>query len=520
MQNLTKVECKISPLSINSSNSFSNSGNRNIESPFCRKKLDFGFDLESLENESNLRVANQQQFPNNNSLILNDETLKEKIKKTKKTTAIVAGTVQSNNKLNVLNDPIVKLSNDTFTTNYRNYNGKTQTIKVPSNTKRNARERKRVRTINDYFNQLQKYLPHESAAKQQQTNQSSSAFLNKNSIQISDLPKIPVITTTKKLSKVETLKAAIEYIEYLQLFAPGCHYSQKYHKNEFSNKSKEMISDTKIKNNDQPNGMHMLTPSSTNSSPISTSLSPSSLTSPSTCSTNSTSSTTISSCNDQTKNVSFFKSQLSSPYRIITNSPTFKNGTSSYNCQISNNQPFHQYQNQKTQFETTSSFPETSFMSSLPSIQSNGKLQSTFSTNNSILNPIDCNVTNNNYNIHSQNIPISSVNLNSSNPVINSAGSFPQTQVKDSYYYNNAYTQNYVNDYKMAIDSTYSYDTTSLNQDYNYSRIDSLTYGNESNSVVVENNFLKSETYSNYSNKETNDNQNRNSPYSSHSSTY
>ena len=56
----------------------------------------------------------------------------------------------------------------------------------PSNTKRNERERKRVKTINDYFSKLQKFLPN---SKQ----------------------------TTKKLSKVETLKAAIDYIEYLQL---------------------------------------------------------------------------------------------------------------------------------------------------------------------------------------------------------------------------------------------------------------------------------------------------------------
>lgn len=68
--------------------------------------------------------------------------------------------------------------------------------KVPSNTKRNARERKRVRTINDYFNQLQKYLPY----SKQSTTASTPG--------------------PKKLSKVETLKAAIEFIEYLQQFAP------------------------------------------------------------------------------------------------------------------------------------------------------------------------------------------------------------------------------------------------------------------------------------------------------------
>lgn len=75
-------------------------------------------------------------------------------------------------------------------------NSRIQFPKMPSNTKRNARERKRVRTINDYFNQLQKYLPYSKPATSSST------------------------PGPKKLSKVETLKAAIEFIEYLQQFAP------------------------------------------------------------------------------------------------------------------------------------------------------------------------------------------------------------------------------------------------------------------------------------------------------------
>ncbi|RNA04699.1 achaete-scute complex T5 [Brachionus plicatilis] len=70
--------------------------------------------------------------------------------------------------------------------------------KAPSNSKRNARERRRVRTINDYFSQLQKYLPHTKPAA------------NGSGLQ-----------SAKKMSKVETLKAAIEYIEYLVKFAPA-----------------------------------------------------------------------------------------------------------------------------------------------------------------------------------------------------------------------------------------------------------------------------------------------------------
>lgn len=73
---------------------------------------------------------------------------------------------------------------------------KSQFGKAPSNSKRNARERRRVRTINDYFSQLQKFLPH--------TKQAANG-----------------LNTIKKMSKVETLKAAIEYIEYLIKFAPA-----------------------------------------------------------------------------------------------------------------------------------------------------------------------------------------------------------------------------------------------------------------------------------------------------------
>lgn len=116
-------------------------------------------------------------------LNFNDQTndTQQQQKKLKKNMAIVSGTVQ-------------------MCTQYQ----KDQQIKMPkmpSNTKRNARERKRVRTINDYFSQLQKFLPH---SKQISSQTCSTATLNSN----------------KKLSKVETLKAAIEYIEYLQTFSP------------------------------------------------------------------------------------------------------------------------------------------------------------------------------------------------------------------------------------------------------------------------------------------------------------
>ena len=109
-----------------------------------------------------------------------------KPKKNKKSMAIVAGTVQ----------PIYnKDYNNGFEGDRTHRN---LYPKVPSNTKRNARERKRVRTINDYFNQLQKYLPYSKPA-----------------------PASSSLSAAKKLSKVETLKAAIEYIDYLHQFAPA-----------------------------------------------------------------------------------------------------------------------------------------------------------------------------------------------------------------------------------------------------------------------------------------------------------
>lgn len=86
--------------------------------------------------------------------------------------------------------------------------------KCVSNSKRNARERKRVRTINDFFSQLQKYLPCPSVIGKASPNGTakSSGTATPNS---STMPG-----GIKKLSKVETLKAAIDYIEFLLKYAP------------------------------------------------------------------------------------------------------------------------------------------------------------------------------------------------------------------------------------------------------------------------------------------------------------
>jgi hypothetical protein len=85
--------------------------------------------------------------------------------------------------------------------------------KCVSNSKRNARERKRVRTINDYFSQLQKYLPYVKP------NQSATA--TSNACANTSQSSVKSTNANKKLSKVETLKAAIEYIELLLKFAPA-----------------------------------------------------------------------------------------------------------------------------------------------------------------------------------------------------------------------------------------------------------------------------------------------------------
>jgi hypothetical protein len=73
-------------------------------------------------------------------------------KKYKKNMAIVSGTVQ------------VQQSNPDLGSTYQKTEPNQIQLKHPKrppNTKTNARERKRVRTINDYFSQLQKFLPHQ-----------------------------------------------------------------------------------------------------------------------------------------------------------------------------------------------------------------------------------------------------------------------------------------------------------------------------------------------------------------------
>lgn len=175
MQTFVKTELNVL---INSNNMDTSKSQTDLSVPFCRKKLDFtnpiGIDQSICDNFNQSPVNRKQ---------------------SKKSTAIVTGTIQSSFNNNN--------SNETLSLSKSNFRNQFQ--KAPSNSKRNARERRRVRTINDYFSQLQKFLPYTKSP----------------SIQV------PSSTGSKKMSKVETLKAAIEYIEYLVKYAPAnqqyCH---------------------------------------------------------------------------------------------------------------------------------------------------------------------------------------------------------------------------------------------------------------------------------------------------------
>lgn len=161
-----------------------------------------------------------------------------KQKKFKKNSAnMVSGTIQS--------VPQSQISNYTKQESQQHI----KIPKIPSNTKRNARERKRVRTINDYFSQLQKFLPH----SRQITNSNGS---------------ITTVTSNKKLSKVETLKAAIEYIEYLLAFAPMSNNTKVNLSSSLSSSPLSSVSSTNTT---------ILSPASTMTSPATTTTTASSL---------------------------------------------------------------------------------------------------------------------------------------------------------------------------------------------------------------------------------------------------
>jgi hypothetical protein len=193
----------------------------------CRKKLEFTnstSDNQFEGNSPNLKIKKHKQKQGN---MIRSELIQSGCKREMVSKSVIenlANLVSSSDK--AVGEGQL-LFNNTSTNSGIKYRGSFQ-IKTPSNTKRNARERKRVRTINDYFSQLQRYLP------QTKSNlHGASAITTSSSVQQSPSRYGKICTTShyhmpannaKKLSKVETLKAAIEYIEYLQTFAPTHHY--------------------------------------------------------------------------------------------------------------------------------------------------------------------------------------------------------------------------------------------------------------------------------------------------------
>lgn len=243
------------------SNNLINNNNKDkcFGSLICRKRLDF-------DTNTNQNVSYSS--PSSSTITLSDKMRHKSITSNKKNTAIVAGTIQMNSVLKQQNQ---ECFNGGETSSLKSANRGQQFVKVPSNTKRNARERKRVRTINDYFSKLQKYLPH--------SKQPTSA----NSTTTTPPPPSSLsINASKKLSKVETLKAAIDYIEYLLTFAPSCRYnnsSSTSNSKSHANSSNMTINATSVAS---------LTPCASSASPSSLSTSASSpsssiLSSPSSC---------------------------------------------------------------------------------------------------------------------------------------------------------------------------------------------------------------------------------------------
>lgn len=165
----------------------------NPSTPFCRKKLDFDSTQTSENNNTNLLMAGASSMflssSSTSSSIAQQSSQPHQFKKCKtpKNTAIVTGTIQTPPVSTLLMDyyPSKQQPQQTSASSggyhhHQNQNhhrsganggggGGGGYPKVPSNSKRNARERRRVRTINDYFSQLQKYLPHSSSTSSKST---------------------------------------------------------------------------------------------------------------------------------------------------------------------------------------------------------------------------------------------------------------------------------------------------------------------------------------------------------------
>ena len=273
---------------------------------------------------------------------------------------------------------------------------RSQIPRVPSNTKRNARERKRVRTINDYFSQLQKYLPY-----------------SKSSGQFSNGTGLPIVSNNnKKLSKVETLKAAIDYIEYLQTFSPPETqvYSKKNHNlnivsssnspySACSNSSSLLSSPASSTSSSSSSMNKIYKPKNSHVAPVSPNSKGSFIQSP-----------------QNKMNAQSPSNRAPSSIAIVANSSnvTFKATLSTSQTQQPNSATFTISSNPST-VSHREQFEASNICSSAPYSTLNPQPINNSSSNNNILNPIDFNINYNN------------------NPYT----------VKDSYYYNQSYGSNY-----------------------------------------------------------------------------
>lgn len=225
----------------------------------------------------------------------------------------------------------------------------------PSNTKRNERERKRVRTINDYFSKLQKFLPN---AKH-----------------------------TKKLSKVETLKAAIDYIEFLQL-------SEK-HKQKLNSQSCT-TSETKINtietSNENAYNKIQSVKSDTMSSSSSTSSSYSTPTSPNASSTN---------LNYNQKTHINIQTQPNKANNSLCSSPTYQSPKLSP-CSSSRSNPINTSSENLSQSLSnsyfTNNFAQDGYLQANASVKVEPTIENNFSNNHCAFN----NATNSTYGTNDQ----------------------------------------------------------------------------------------------------------------------
>ncbi|CAF0794317.1 unnamed protein product [Brachionus calyciflorus] len=211
--------------------------------------------------------------------------------------------------------------------------------KTPSNSKRNARERRRVKTINDYFSQLQKFLPHTKPATAN-----------------------GAMSTIKKMSKVETLKAAIEYIEYLVKFAPS-NSQQLFQMSKSSSTSSSLLSSpaSSVSSNSTQVLMDKFKNTLNNQVTSPSKLSPSS---PSTIQNNSNCSTPKSNCNESLYNgQSQYPIYQSSNYY---NYPECNYYNSNYYYNTNTNSNNHAMYNQYDNYENSTSNSINGYSSSFP----------------------------------------------------------------------------------------------------------------------------------------------------------